>query len=301
LNYHQVRVFITVAEKKSFSETAKILHMSQPTVTSQIKALEAELNTKLLDRNTKHVELTESGEIFFRYGKEILNLTDLMQKEINSLSDTLEGDLVIGASMTIGEVMLPRFLGAFKQLYPKIRISIEVTNTEQIIAKIRDGILDIGLIEAPVTASDLEVVPFQQDELVLITSPQFHHPLLDERKCTAKPSLLLESPLILREKGSGTRKVLEDGLDQIGLDRNQIHPYLELGSTEAIKSVVEYNLGISVISRSAIEKELKLQSLKMYRFQGLDLIRQFFYVHKKKAVLSIQADVFIKELSTIEE
>jgi DNA-binding transcriptional LysR family regulator len=300
LNYHQVKVFITVAEKKSFSETAKILHMSQPTVTSQIKALEAELNTKLLNRNTKHVELTSSGEIFFRYGKEILNLTDLIQKEISGLSDTLEGGLVIGASLTTGEVMLPQFLGDFKQLYPKIRISIEVTNTEQIISKIRDGILDIGLIEAPIKASDLEVVPFRQDELVLITSPKFHHPLLDENHAMAKPSLLLDSPLILRERGSGTRKVLEDGLNRIGMNLDHIQPYIELGSTEAIKSLVEQNLGISVISRMAIEKELKLQSLKMYRFQQLSLTRQFFYVHKKKAVLPHQAEVFIKELSTNE-
>jgi DNA-binding transcriptional LysR family regulator len=301
MNYHQVKVFITVAEKKSFSETAKILHMSQPTVTSQIKALEAELNTKLLNRNTKNVELTSSGEIFFRHGKEILNITDLIQKEISGLSDTLEGVLVVGASLTTGEVMLPQFLGSFTQQYPKIRISIEVTNTEQIVSKIRDGILDIGLIEAPITASDLKVVPFRQDELVLIASSDFHHPLLDEKYGMAKPQLLLDAPLILREVGSGTRKVLEEGLNRIGMSLDHIQPFIELGSTEAIKSLVEQNLGVSVISRIAIDKELKLQSLKMYRFQHMSLIRQFFFVHKKKAVLPLQAEVFIKELSSSEE
>lgn len=242
--------------------------------------------------------LTEAGKVFLRYAKKIQNLTDSMQKEISSLSDHPVGKLVAAASLTTGEVVLPLILRSFKELYPKIRIDIKIVNTEQIIQNILDGILDIGLIEAPYVHADLEVVPFANDELVLITSAEFQHPHLNEMRGTASPSILQEAPLILREKGSGTRRVLEECYSKLGLDRDRIEPYYELGSTEAIKSVVANNLGVSVISRSAIEKELKLQTLKMYRFEQLDLIRQFYYVHKKVAVLPFQVELFVKELST---
>jgi DNA-binding transcriptional LysR family regulator len=298
LNFNQINVFLTVAQKKSFSETAKILHMSQPSVTSQVKALEGQLGTKLLDRDTKHVALTEAGKIFLRYAKKVQSLTDHMQKEISSLSDFPTGKLVTAASLTTGEVIVPLILNTFKELYPKIRINIKIINTEQIIQNILDGILDIGLIEAPYVHPNLEVVPFAIDELVLITSKIFQHPGLNEIRGTATPSLLQETPLILREKGSGTRKVLEDCYKKLGLDKDRMQPYCELGSTEAIKSVVSNNLGVSVISRSAIDRELKLQTLKMYRFEQLDLFRQFYYVHKKVSILPFEVELLIKELST---
>jgi DNA-binding transcriptional LysR family regulator len=247
------------------------------------------------------VELTVAGEIFYRYIKEIHHLTNQLQKEIDSLSDAIIGDLVIGASLTTGEIMLPHFLGPFKQKYPDIQISIEVTNTNQILNKIQEGILDIGLIEAPSKLPDLEIIPFQQDELVLIASPQFEHSLLDKENQVADVSLLLNTPLILREKGSGTCKILENGLQRKGIDLKQIRPFLELGSTEAIKSIVEYNAGVSVISKRAIEKELKLKSLIMYRFSDLRLVRHFYYVHKKDTVLSRATEIFIKELTMTEE
>ena len=150
MNEHQLKVFMTVAEKRSFSESAKTLHMAQPTVTSQVKSLENELDTQLFHRTTKRVELTEAGRILYRYGKEIVNSFDAAKKEIESLQHTVSGKLEIAASLTIGEYVLPKMLGKIKQKYPHIQLSMHIMNTEHIVEKIRARVLDIGLVEGVV-------------------------------------------------------------------------------------------------------------------------------------------------------
>lgn len=296
MNEHQLLVFMTVAEKSSFSETARILHMAQSTVTAQIKALESELDAQLFFRTTKHVELTEAGRILYRYGHDILYAIDKAKKEIDSLKNTVTGLLKIAASLTIGEYVLPRILGRMKQKFPHIQLSMHIMNTEHIIEHVRDRLSDVGLVEGLVEADDLNLQPFQMDELVLIAAPEFEHPSLSKADGTASHDVLRDTPLILREKGSGTRQVLEQRLQQQGLDRSQLHPFLELGSTEAVKGAVAENLGISVISASVIEKELALQQLCAYSLRDLDLKRYYYTVTLKGRVLPRPVDAFIQEI-----
>ncbi len=296
MNEHQLKVFMTVAEKRSFSESAKTLHMAQPTVTSQVKSLENELDTQLFHRTTKRVELTEAGRILYRYGKEIVNSFDAAKKEIESLQHTVSGKLEIAASLTIGEYVLPKMLGKIKQKYPHIQLSMHIMNTEHIVEKIRARVLDIGLVEGVVDDPALELQPFQEDELVLIASPVFDHPALCRQTRTAHPNILLEAPLILREKGSGTRQVLEQRLQSQGVIPSELTVFLELGSTEAVKGAVVENLGVSVLSAAAIEKELQLNILRAYSLSGLSLNRHFYTVTLKGHVLPRPVDVFIHEI-----
>lgn len=270
--------------------------MAQSTVTAQIKALENELDTQLFFRTTKYVELTEAGRILYRYGQDILHAIDQAKKEIDSLKNTVTGSLEIAASLTIGEYVLPRILGRMKQKFPRVQLSMRIMNTEHIVERVRDRLVDVGLVEGLVEADDLDLQPFQMDELVLITAPSFKHPSLSKTDGTANHDVLLDTPLILREKGSGTRQVLEERLRQQSKAHSQLHPFLELGSTEAVKGAVAEDLGISVVSASAIEKELALHQLCAYSLNDLDLKRYYYTVTLKGRVLPRPVDAFIQEI-----
>lgn len=289
MNFDQLRTFVTVVEKKNFSETAKLLFLSQPTITSQIKTLESQLNTALFVRTTKQVELTSSAKVLYKYAKEIINLVDSAEKDISALLGEVHGPLNIASSLTIGENVLPQLLRSFKENYPLIELSIDITNTEQIIRKVKDNVLDIGLIEAPIEDSSLVLEPFMEDELILIASPDF----FESDKIDISMKELVDLPLVLREKGSGTRTVMVQSLKKYGFNPSNLNIVLEIGSTEAIKLAVESGLGISIISKNAIKKELKLNSLKAFPVREIPFIRSFYIVYAKGKILKSQAEVFL--------
>jgi DNA-binding transcriptional LysR family regulator len=295
VNYEKLRTFITVSEKKSFSEAARVLFLSQPTITSHIKSLEEHLKTTLFERSTKQVELTQSARVLYKYAKDIIKLIENAEKEVISMSDTVYGDLLVACSLTIGENILPQVLGAFKIDFPLIQVSIDITNTNQILTKIKDRVYDIGLIEAPVEDPDVILEPFLEDELVLIASPNY----FEKDKISLYVEELLEHPLILRERGSGTRTVMNQHLLKAGVNPEQLQIYLELGSTEAVKSAVEAGLGISIISKSAIKKELKLGILETFPIKDITFSRYFYIVYHRDAILKSTVEVFLKQVKKI--
>jgi DNA-binding transcriptional LysR family regulator len=297
LNYEQLKTFLSVADKKSFSETARVLHLSQPTVTSQIKSLEKNLNTTLFERTTKQVELTPSAKVLYRYAKDIVKLSEMAENEILSISKTIQGRLIIACSLTIGENILPQALGKFKENYPHIQMNVDITNTHQILSKIKDHVLDMGLIEAPVEDPALVLEPFMKDELLLIAKPGY----FEQDKPIIIPDELISLPLILREEGSGTRAVMESHLTHAGLNPADLNLILELGSTESVKSAVESGLGVSIISKSAIKKELKLQLLKTYRIEDISLLREFYIVYHRDTVLKPTVQAFIQLIKNLEK
>lgn len=297
MNYERLKTFIAVAEKKSFSEAAKILYVTQPTITAQVKSLEEELNTKLFERTTKKVEMTQSAGILLKYAKSIVHLNDSAKKEIQEIEESIYGDLNIGCSLTIGEYMLPEFLKKLKDMYPLINMSVDITNSNNIVTSMKDQCIDVGLVETPINDPQIIMEPFLEDELILIASPDYFH--AKEIKITHE--LLKSTPLIMREKGSGTRAVVTDHLEQAGISINELNIVMELGSTEAIKSAVEAGLGVSVISRHSIKKEQKLQSLKAYAISNVAFYRNFYIAYRKDQVLKPTTDVFIEELKKVKQ
>jgi DNA-binding transcriptional LysR family regulator len=295
LNYEQLKTFLSVADKKSFSETARVLHLSQPTVTSQIKSLEKNLNTTLFERTTKQVELTPSAKILYRYAKEIVKLSEIAENEILSISSTIQGRLTIASSLTIGEYILPQALGKFNENYPHIQMNVDITNTHQILSRIKDHVLDIGLIEAPVEDPELVLEPFMEDELVLIAKPGY----FEQETPIITLVDLLNLPLILREEGSGTRTVMESHLIHAGLNPADLNLILELGSTESVKSAVESGLGISIISRTALKKELQLKLLKIYPIESMLLNRHFYIVYHRDTVLKPTVMAFLQSIKDL--
>ncbi|MBP1949875.1 selenium metabolism-associated LysR family transcriptional regulator [Virgibacillus litoralis] len=295
MNYDRLKTFIAVAEKKSFSEAAKILYVTQPTITSQVKALEEELNTKLFERTTKKVEMTQSAHILLKYVREIVRLTDSAQKEILQIENTFHGNLSMGCSLTIGEYILPEFLKQFINSYPLIQLSVKIVNSSEIVAKLKDQIIDVGLIETPIEDPQITLEPILEDELILIAAPDYF-PASEVKISLDK---LTKLPLIVREKGSGTRAVVDYYLTQGRLSVDDLNVVMELGSTESIKAAVESGLGVSFISKSAIKKEQRLKLLKTYPIEGISLYRYFYIASRKDHILKSTTELFLEELRRI--
>jgi len=293
MNLDQLKVFHVAAQKKNFSETGKILHLSQPAVSLQIQQLEASLNTRLFDRTTKTIKLTDSGKLLFDYAEQIIQLVDQAKKELALLEGSIHGDLRIGASLTIGEYLLPYLLGRFKREYPKVHLLMKIENSHEIVEQLKNGEIDLGFIEAPIVHPDLLQYPLIEDELVLICSAKEPLPLIGQRE-TIGAHELFSLPFIMRERGSGPRQVMEDSLRSHHLDPERLRIELELANTESIKAAVESGIGVSILSQSAIRKEIQLNILRKVNIQGIKLRRSFNVLHDKNRVLSLPGEAFLQ-------
>ena len=253
----RLQVFYTVAKQLSFTKAAELLYMTQPAVTFQVKQLEEHFNTRLFERSHSKITLTPAGDVAMEYAERILNLSSEMDTRVGELTGQISGTLLVGASTTIAEYMLPRLLGDFKAQYPNVHARLMVANSEAIEAKIADHTLDVGLIEAPSHHPQLMSHVCCEDELVAICAPK--HPVAQYTSIT--PVQLAELPYVSRESGSGTREVMDDYFRKNGVQPEDLHIVMELGSREAIKGAVEAGLGIAIVSRATIQKEIKLGDL----------------------------------------
>lgn len=288
----QLLVFKAVAEQKSFSGAAKVLHMTQPAISIHIQNLEEYFGTRLLDRTNRYVSLTEAGRVLYHYAVELSRLYDEARKAVAEVTGKVKGKLVIGATLTIGEYLLPRIAGYFKQRYPEVDITLQIANTQEIVRRVLGHELDLGLVEGRVEHPDLIQQNIYQDELVLIVPPQ--HPWAEREEISLEE--LRKEPLILREKGSGTRQVAEEGLKKAGLDLCALKIIMELGSTQAIKEAVEAGLGVAIISRLAIKKESRNNLLREVRLQGVDFKRPLRVAYSRHKFRSPSTEAFLKLL-----
>ncbi|WP_340398847.1 selenium metabolism-associated LysR family transcriptional regulator [Paenibacillus sp. FSL H8-0079] len=297
MNFHQLHIFYTVAEKGSFSAAAQALHMTQPAVTMQIQSLEDYFGTKLLHRSTKKIELSEAGRTLLPHAKRSVELVRQTDEAMSAFTQMLQGRLQLGASLTIGEYVLPRMLGPFALQYPDISIVMKVMNTTQIMDDILKHQLNFGLIEAPVHHPDMIVEPVMQDELKLIVPAG--HDLAKRSKVNLED--VMNYPFVLREKGSGTRQVMEDQLQKKKIDPQDMNVVMELGSTGAVKSAVEAGVGITMLSPSSVQHELALGLVHIVDIRGLEFKRQFYAIHLKSSLLPLSAVAFLNYLRQQEQ
>lgn len=272
----RLQVFFMVAKVLSFTKAAETLHMTQPAVTFQVKQLEEFFNTRLFDRTHNKISLTDAGKIVYDYSELILEHYEKMNDEVKQLTGEVAGSLLIGASTTIAEYMLPRLLGAFKRQFPDVNIRLQVGNTETIVAMIENNMIDLGVVEAPVYNKNLEVEVCRIDEMVLIVS--IDHPLASKSKISVEE--LKKYLYISREEGSGSRSVIDSYIKEQGLSYSDLKVEMELGSPEAVKMAVESNVGIAIVSRTTLNKELKLNTLKAIPLDP-PLTRPFSHVRQK--------------------
>jgi len=289
-------VFKAVADKRSFSQAAKSLHISQPAISLQIQSLEENLGTRLFDRNNKRVVLTQSGKIFYKFATQILEFYSQAQKEIAELTGLIKGKVKIGASLTIGEYVLPKIAGHFIKDHPEVNISINIANTEEIMGHLLNNTLDIGMVEGSIKHSDLIQEKFMDDDLVVVVP--FDHPWAKKDSITIDS--LLSQPFISREDGSGTRQTIEKKLLEYNIDIEDMHTIMELGSTQAIKEAVEMGLGFSIISKWAVKRDLKYKNLGMTRIENANFKRDFYLVYNKHHFLTQATETFIRLLANDE-
>ncbi|WP_338833046.1 selenium metabolism-associated LysR family transcriptional regulator [Neomoorella humiferrea] len=285
----QMLVFKAVAEQKSFSRAAQLLHLTQPAISLHIQTLEEYFGTRLLERSNRQVTLTEAGRILYNYAQELSRLYNEAQKALAEIGGKVRGQLVVGATLTIGEYLLPRFTGQFKKQYLDVDITVQIANTQEIIRRLLGGELDLSVIEGQIEHPNLIQEDFFQDELVIIVST--NHPWSCRGEIT--PEELQAEPLILREKGSGTRQVAEAGLKQVGLNPANLKVIMELGSTQAIKEAVEAGLGAAIISRLAVKKESRHNLLREVRLKGADFRRTFHLAYSRHKHHSAAAQAFL--------
>ncbi|MFP4559895.1 MAG: selenium metabolism-associated LysR family transcriptional regulator [Thiohalorhabdus sp.] len=283
----RLHVFHTVARLSSFTKAANRLHMTQPAVTFQVKQLEEQFNTRLFDRNHNRITLTNAGSIVFDYADKILSLYDEMESSVGELTGEMRGVLLVGASTTIGEYLLPRVLGAFRMAYPAMKVRMNVANTRDIVQQVENNTIDIGIVEGAVHNSNLAIRECQPDQLVAIF-PQGHALAAKER---VTPGDLLDCQFVLREEGSGTREVLADYIREGGEDPNKLDIVMELGSGESVKGAVESGLGVSVVSEATVRKEAQLGTLEVRPLEPA-LKRSFSFVHQKQKFRSQAVERF---------
>jgi len=273
----RLQVFHNVARFLSFTKAAEALHMTQPAVTFQIRQLEEHFNTRLFDRTHNRIALTDAGKRVYEYADKIFQIYTEMESAVREITGDVAGVLIIGASTTIAEYMLPALLGDFKHKYPDVNIRLRVSNTEGIVSMVENNLIDLGVVEAPVTNKNLAVELCRVDKLVCVVPPK--HPLAKETKVSLKK--LLDYPYICREEGSGTREVILEYMNSAGMNASDLHVIMELGSPEAIKGAVEAGIGITILSRATLNKEVKLGTLVAIDLDP-SLDRPFSFVHQKQ-------------------
>lgn len=273
----RLQVFHTVARQLSFTKAAETLHMTQPAVTFQVRQLEEYFNTRLFDRTHNRISLTDAGQRVYEYADRIFSLYAEMENAVRDLTGEVSGVLMLGASTTIAEYMLPALLGDFKSKYPEVSIRLQVANTDGIVSMVENNTIDLGVVEAPVSNKNLVVETCRMDQMVLAVPPS--------HELAAKKSIsiieLLNHPYICREEGSGTREVMLEAMNIAGADPASLDIVMELGSPEAVKGAVEAGMGVSILSRATIEKELKLGSLVAVNLE-VPIERPFSFVHQKQ-------------------
>lgn len=255
MKLRQLEIFVHVADTRSFSKAAKQLYLTQPTVSAQIAALEKELQVRLFVRNTKEVELSEDGEKLYQYACQMVHLQRKIEETFLQEAPRSRRHLRIAASTIPAQYILPELLARYQALYPNVQLQMLESDSAEVIHEVETHIADIGFVGTVPENRQCMALPVYQDELVLVmpNTEAYQKILKDETDL----SWILQVPAIMREEGSGTRKEAEKWLKDLGVDTSAIRVTANMTSPEAIKKSVKNGMGITVISRMAVDEELR--------------------------------------------
>lgn len=266
--------FITVANTKNFTKAADLLNITQPAVSQHINGLEEYYQAKLFYKNGKSMDLTEEGIVLYKYALEMQRLSKIMKAALDNKTAIIK-KYYVGATLTIGGYVLPKIIGEYRKFQENQDIILYVENTEAVMKRLFDGDIHLGVIEGPFDKGKVNYQKFKDDELVLAVSP--FHDFAARASVTIEE--VLKERLILREKGSGTRKVFEDRLIKEGYSLEDENIYMEIGNITALISLVESNLGCTIISQEAIKPSLQANTLKIVPIDNFQVMREFNFVY----------------------
>jgi DNA-binding transcriptional LysR family regulator len=290
INLFGLRIFVMVAEKKSFSEAARSLYLTQPAVTHQVKNLESYFATPLFKRESNTVLLTPAGKILYKYAKKFSKLDDELMEEMEHYTRRLTGDLIIGACTMVGEHLIPQLVKDFYEVHPEVNFSVEIGNCPSVIDNLLKGTIDVALIGDKATHRDLVVEELLEHTLFLVSSPNY----VSIDGGTVPLKALTEMKLLLREEGVGTRVQFEEMVAHNNMNLRNFQIITVSGSNEVIKMMVKKGVGVSFLPRKAIEHELEMGELKALQLQEGELQHTFYLVYRKQKVTSLKTKNFLE-------
>src|SRR5436309_3055905 len=272
MDTRQLAAFCAVVERKSFSQAAERLGVTQPAVSLQIRSLEQRLGRRLLDRSGRRVEPTEAGLRLYTSAQRLLALEESLLEEISEVDEgALTGTLELGASTGPGGTVVPLLLCEFSERHPELRVRLTVSDTQTVVDRVADRELELGIVGAGRRHRGVAFEPFFSDEVVLACPPE--HPFAGK---TISLDQLKTQPLIVMQEGAGVRQVIEDELRKAGTRLRDLDVRLELGLQESARSAVLAGHGVTFISRLAIEPDLEAGRIATARVRGLDPVREIF-------------------------
>lgn len=289
LNLNQLRVFRAVFEEQNITGAARKLRISQPAVSKQLAELEAALGTPLVDRLPRGVRLTAAGELLRSHTQRLFQAEADAEAALAGFLGLAQGRLAVGASTTVGSYLVPVVFGDFHKQHPEVQLELEIANTASIQQALREGQIDVGLTEGLVAGEELDVEVFAHDEIVMIAPPD--HPLCQAKTISSHD--LAQLPLILRERGSGTRDVVESALGERGVTPSAV---MTLGASEAVKNAVSQGLGLAMLSRLTVELELSVGRFKELKLSDLQLRRALHRLTLKSKQPSPATEEFLRLL-----
>ena len=293
----QLRMLKAVASEKSFTKAAKILYISQPSLSKQIKILENRLGIILLNRENNSITLTEGGRVFLQYSERILALCEESCRALNDVKNGDRGNLTVGASQTIGTYLMPRVLALFAQNYPQINIKVQVDSTRVVAKNVVNREIDIAVVGGDVPnelKKNLDIENFVEDELILIVPKS--HPFARKKHKKINKDDLYHLNFITLNSSSTIRKFIDNILIQNEIETKQFNIIMQLNSIEGIKTAVSLGLGAAFVSSSAIEKEIKLQTVEIITIENIRITRRLSIITNRQCYKSKALEFFHNEL-----
>lgn len=288
----QLEAFVAVADYKSFSKAAKILYLTQPTISAYISSLEKELNANLFIRNTKEIHMTEQGIRLYQYAREMVALQNKIMEAFNPDFREEETRLVVAASTVPSRYLLPDILAGYKEKYPYGQLEIRESDSARVIEDVARHVVDIGFTGTALENKVCRYIPFYEDELVIIMPNTDRYRRILEQENNL--NWIRKEPFLMREEGSGTRKEAEKQLKKAGVDVEQIHVAASVESTETIKRSVKNGIGITIISSLAVKEEIAAGTVLTFPMGKSRSTRKLYLVYNNSCTLSKQAGNLVK-------
>ncbi len=288
MDFKQLQSYITAVKYKSFTTAAEKLGISQPTISTHIRILEAELDARLLSRNAKSFEVTQKGWEVYESAQDILRVWEDM---LNRWGDEESRVIRLGVSTIPSSYILPEVLPDFKKRYETVCFEISQEDSRAIIDAVHSGSYDIGLVGMKTEDDTLEFQPFYHDRMVLITPVTERYLAMQKQEEVPLKELFAE-PMILRERGSGSRRSAERFMQEMGISEEQLSVTARMNDQESIKNLVAGGLGLSIISEKAVEDSLNANRLLKFDLPGEPADRQFYVIHQKGRLLKEYAKEF---------
>jgi DNA-binding transcriptional LysR family regulator len=290
MDLRRLEIFAKVAELGSFSRAAEALYLTQPTVSEHVRALEDELGVQLLDRLGRGAAATRAGELLLGYARRILALAAEARQAVDQFQGRMSGELIVGGSTIPGEYVLPGLMAEFRAKYPDVSITLLIGSSRQVATWLEEGRVEVGIVGARPASRALESRELMSDELVVVVGAG--HGWATRRSVTL--SDVRSEPMIVRERGSGSRDALEQALKRAGTDLGDFRVVAEMGSTQAIKQAVRAGVGIAIISQRAVDLECRANLVACLRIDDLTITRAFSIVSSRERSRSPLAQAFLE-------